>query len=97
LYGTAVTNISCKIPIACAVSLASFYKLHAGRMPRVHSAKYIIIIIFRYTVVVLSTLIKKKKLIFLIYKEIQSGAVAKSYMTNGILMYGEIFAYFLIY
>jgi hypothetical protein len=32
---------------------------------------------------------------FLIYKEI--GAVAKSYMTNGLLIYGEIFAHFLIY
>jgi hypothetical protein len=32
-----------------------------------------------------ATLIKKK-LIFLIYKEIQTGAVAKSYMTNGLLM-----------
>jgi hypothetical protein len=43
---------------------------------------------------------KKLKQIFLIYKEIQSGAVAKSYMTNGLLIYGiygEIFAHFLIY
>jgi hypothetical protein len=40
---------------------------------------------------------KKENRIFLIYKEIQSGAVAKSYMTNGLLMYGEIFAHFLIY
>jgi hypothetical protein len=30
-------------------------------------------------------------------KEIQSGAVAKSYMTNGLLIYREIFAHFLIY
>jgi hypothetical protein len=29
-------------------------------------------------------------------KEIQSGAVAKSYMTNGLLIYGEIFSHFLI-
>jgi hypothetical protein len=35
--------------------------------------------------------------IFLIYKEIQGGAVAKSYMTNGLLIYEEIFAHFLIY
>jgi hypothetical protein len=27
----------------------------------------------------------------------QGGAVAKSYMTNGLLIYGEIFAHFLIY
>ncbi len=44
-------------------------------------------------------LIKKN---FLIYKEIQSGAVAKSYMTNGLLIYGDWgnsthFLYFLIY
>ncbi len=40
---------------------------------------------------------KKENQIFLIYKEIQSGAVAKSYMTNGLLIYGEIFVHFLIY
>jgi hypothetical protein len=40
---------------------------------------------------------KNENRIFLIYKEIQSGAVAKSYMTNGLLIYGEIFSYFLIY
>jgi hypothetical protein len=33
---------------------------------------------------------KKENKIFLIYKEIQNGAVAKSYMTNGLLTYGEI-------
>ncbi len=43
------------------------------------------------------TLIKKKKKIFLIYSEIQSGAVAKSYMTNGLLIYDLIFSHFLIY
>ncbi len=31
---------------------------------------------------------KKENRIFLIYKEIQNGAVAKSYMTNGLLIYG---------
>ncbi len=43
---------------------------------------------------------KKENQIFLIYKEIQNGAVAKSYMTIGLLIlyvYGEIFAHFLIY
>jgi hypothetical protein len=42
---------------------------------------------------------KKENQIFLIYGEIQSGAVAKSYlyMTNGLLIYGEIFSHFLIY
>jgi hypothetical protein len=37
---------------------------------------------------------KKENQIFLIFKEIQNGAVAKSYMTNGLLIYGEIFAHF---
>jgi hypothetical protein len=40
---------------------------------------------------------KKEYQIFLIYEEIQNGAVAKSYMTNGLLIYGEIFSHFLIY
>ncbi len=40
---------------------------------------------------------KKENQIFLIYKEIQSGAVAKSYLTNGLLIYMEIFTHFLIY
>jgi hypothetical protein len=40
---------------------------------------------------------KKENQIFLIYKEIHNGAVAKSYVTNGLLIYGEILAHFLIY
>jgi hypothetical protein len=44
-----------------------------------------------------ATLIKKKIKIFLICREIQNGAVAKSYITNGPLILGEIFAHFLIY
>jgi hypothetical protein len=40
---------------------------------------------------------KKENQILLIYREIQSGAVAKSYMTNGLLIYGEIFSHFLTY
>ncbi len=44
------------------------------------------------------TLIKKKiNFSSYTYKEIQSGAVAKSYMTNGLLIYREIFTHFLIY
>jgi hypothetical protein len=38
----------------------------------------------------------KKNQIFLICKEIEKGAVAKSYMTNGLLIYGKIFAHVLI-
>jgi hypothetical protein len=40
---------------------------------------------------------KKENQIFLIYKEIHNGVVAKSYMNNGLLIYGEIFTHFLIY
>jgi hypothetical protein len=40
---------------------------------------------------------KKEKKIFLIYQEIQSGAVAKSYMRKGFLTYGELCKYFPIY
>jgi hypothetical protein len=42
---------------------------------------------------------KKENQIFLIYsyKEIQNGTVARSYMTNDLLIDGEIFAHFLIY
>jgi hypothetical protein len=40
---------------------------------------------------------KKENQILLIYKEIKNGAVAKSSMTNVLLIYGEVFAHFLIY
>jgi hypothetical protein len=40
---------------------------------------------------------KKENQIFLIYKEIQSGAVAKSYMWKGFLKYKEMLKYFPIY
>jgi hypothetical protein len=40
---------------------------------------------------------KKEKKIFLICKEIQSGAVAKSYMRKGFLIYEEMQKYFSIY
>ncbi len=43
------------------------------------------------------TLIKKENRIFLMYKEIQSGAVAKSYIRKGFLIYGEMRKYFPIY
>jgi hypothetical protein len=37
---------------------------------------------------------KKENQIFLIYKEIESGAVAKSYMRKGFLIYEEMPKYF---
>jgi hypothetical protein len=40
---------------------------------------------------------KKEYQIFFIYKDIQSGAVAKSYMRNGFLIYEEMLKYFPIY
>jgi hypothetical protein len=39
---------------------------------------------------------KKENKIFLIYKEIQSGAVAKSYVRKGFLTYEEMSKYFVI-
>jgi len=42
-----------------------------------------------------TTQIKKKKN-FLIYKEVQKGVIATSYMTNGLLIYDKIIAHFLI-
>ncbi len=40
---------------------------------------------------------KKENNIFLIYREIQSGAVAKSYMRKSFLIYEEMGKYFHIY
>jgi hypothetical protein len=40
---------------------------------------------------------KKEKEIFLIYKEIQMGSVAKSYMRKGFLLYEEMRKYLVIY
>jgi len=40
---------------------------------------------------------KKENLIFLLYKETQNGAVAKSYMRKGFLIYEEMRKYFPIY
>jgi hypothetical protein len=40
---------------------------------------------------------KKENHIFLIYREIQSGAVAKSYKRKGFLIYEEMRKYFPIY
>jgi hypothetical protein len=40
---------------------------------------------------------KKEKKIFLLYKEIQKGSVAKSYMKKGFLTYEELGKYLVIY
>ncbi len=42
-------------------------------------------------------LTKKEKKIFLIFKEIQNGAVVKSYMGKGFLIYEEMRKYLTIY
>ncbi len=47
--------------------------------------------------VALSTLIKKKRKFSSYIRKLRMEHVAKSYMTNGLLIYGEIFAHFLIY
>jgi hypothetical protein len=39
---------------------------------------------------------KKEKKIFLVYKEVQKGAVAKSYMRKGFLIYEEMRKYLAI-
>jgi hypothetical protein len=62
-----------------------------NHMPDVYT-KFMLVRVVRYLYTD-----KKENKIFLIYKEIQNGAVPKSYMTNGLLIYGEIFAHFLIY
>jgi hypothetical protein len=47
---------------------------------------------------ILTRFTDKKEIKFSSYiKKIQNGAVAKSYMTNGLLIYGGKFAHFLIY
>ncbi len=51
-----------------------------------YSYRYIFGIVMHGCLVVY-TLIKKENIILLIYKEIQKGAVSKSNMTNGLLMY----------
>jgi hypothetical protein len=61
-----------------------------------HYFRYIVVIIY-YKVQATSYTDKKENQNFPIYKEIQNGAVAKSYITNGLLIYGEIFPHFLIY
>jgi hypothetical protein len=42
------------------------------------------------------TLIKKENQMFLIYKEIKNGAVAKSYMRKGFLIFEEMRKYLII-
>jgi hypothetical protein len=51
----------------------------------------------KFTIRFASNTHKKENKIFLIYKEIQNGAVAKSYMRKGFLIYEEMRKYFPIY
>jgi hypothetical protein len=50
-----------------------------------------------YTVEVVDLSYTERNQTFLIYKEIQSGAVAKSFMRKGFLIYEEMRKYFTIY
>ncbi len=54
-------------------------------------------VVYRTPLYIHSYTDKKEKKIFLIYREIQSGAIAKSYIRNGFLIYEEIQKYFPIY
>ncbi len=71
--------------------------------PEEFSSNFSPIFLYRFTCLgicikfFLSYTDKKENQIFLIHKAIQSGAVVKSYMTNGLLIYGEMLAHFLIY
>ncbi len=47
--------------------------------------------------IMLTTLIKKKRKCFIIFKEIQMGSVAKTYMRKGFLIYEEMRQYLVIY
>jgi hypothetical protein len=59
----------------------NFYVTQNSKFWKMYTKKFII---KRYTD-------KKEKKIFLIYKKIQKGVVAKSYMTNGLLIYGFMY------
>jgi hypothetical protein len=70
-------------------------KLQASQLPRRSDYFHLkTCIIFVYVVVVKyktsDTLIKNENKLFLIYKEIQAGLVAKSYMRKGFLIYEEM-------
>ncbi len=53
--------------------------------------------IFQLILVVSALIIKKIKFFSYIYQEIQNGAVAKSYMRKGFLIYEEMHKYLAIY
>jgi hypothetical protein len=79
----------------CTHSYSYAELLHNKALMERRSKKGIAFNTFRthsYCLLLNITLVKKKIKFSLIYKEIQSGAVA-----NGFLIYGEIFAHFLIY
>ncbi len=81
-------NIDYKLLIKCVKSIRDNAEKMRGM------ASYFLVIKY-YSFVFFTD--KKENQIFLIYQVIQNGAVAKWYMTNGLLIYGEIFAHFLIY
>ncbi len=65
-------------------------KLHMSENRNEKESKRMLVVYGRSTTTSLSLVHtdKKENQIFLIYKEILNGAVAKSYMTNGLLIYG---------
>jgi hypothetical protein len=65
------------------VSLPSIY----SRLGILGHEMCLVLIDLSICLLIVPTLIKKDNTIFLVYKEIQNGAVAMSYMTNGLLMH----------
>jgi hypothetical protein len=53
--------------------------------------------VWRRGATIANALIKKENEIFLIYKEIQMGSVANSFMRKGLLIYEEMRKYLTIY
>jgi hypothetical protein len=71
--------------------------LPAGVEPKFNVSNESLVFFTGYVLMMQGYTDKKENKLFLIYEEIQNGAVAKSYMTNGLLIDGEIFSHFLIY
>ncbi len=76
-------------------------KIHTWTLQYVPNMNFVVYLLFLTSVINVFWFMhytdKKEYKIFLIYREIQSGAVAKSYMRKGILIYEEMRKYFPIY
>jgi hypothetical protein len=63
-------------------------------VPPWYQSNHVVTMTVKIIIVSSYTLIKKENQILLICKEIESGAVAKSYMRKGFLIYEEMLKYF---